>query len=160
MLTNCLCVLAICFSFLGQNLPGVTQDTKAVNIEHTTSFVVQPQDTNHNYPMLFGGKVLAEMDRCAGITTRRFLYHSPTGAKDAVTIAINSVKFLKGGEVKDLLFVSGKVIKVGEKSITVKVTVERETKKGKELLTEGEYVFVAYDLGLRKAVVHGLKLTE
>lgn len=131
---------------------------KATNLEHTTSFVVQPQDTNHNYPMLFGGKSLAEMDRCAGITTRRLLYHSPTGAKDAVTIAINNVKFLKGGEVKDLIFITGKVVKLGEKSVTVKMTMERETKDGRTTLIEAEYVFVSYDLEKKEAIPHGLKL--
>jgi hypothetical protein len=40
----------------------------------STCFVVFPQDCNANFPMLFGGKVLAEMDRCAGIAVRRTLY--------------------------------------------------------------------------------------
>lgn len=140
-------------------IPCWCQDlVKAVNTEHSTSFVVQPKDTNHNYPMLFGGVSLAEMDRCAGITTRRLLYHSPTGAKDAVTIAINNVKFYKAGEVKDLLFITGKVIKLGEKSITIHVTVERETKEGRTLLTEAEYVFVSYDLEKKTAIPHGIIL--
>lgn len=140
-------------------IPCLCQDpVKATNVEHTTSFVVQPQDTNHNYPMLFGGKSLAEMDRCAGITTRRLLYHSPTGAKDAVTVAINSVKFYKAGEVKDLVFITGKVIKLGEKSVTIKMTVERETKEGRTTLIEAEYVFVSYDLEKKEAVPHGLTL--
>lgn len=131
---------------------------KAVNTEHSTSFVVQPKDANHNYPMLFGGVSLAEMDRCAGITTRRLLYHSPTGAKDAVTVAIKDVKFLKGGEVKDLIFITGKVIKLGEKSVTIKMVVERETKEGRVTLIEAEYVFVSYDLEKKEAIPHGLIL--
>jgi len=135
-------------------------DDNKLNLEHSTSFVVQPQDSNHNYPMLFGGKTLSEMDRCAGITTRRLLYSSPTGAKDAVTIAINNVKFNKSGQVKDLIFVTGKVVKLGEKSITMKVTVESETKEGRTLLAEAEYVFVSYDLDKKEAIPHGLKLGD
>lgn len=129
-----------------------------LNLTHTTSFVAYPQDANHNYPMIFGGKLLAEMDRCAGITTRRLLYNSPNNAKDAVTIAINNVKFHKSCEVKDLLFVTGKVIKLGEKSITIHVVVERETKDSRVLLTEAEYVFVSYDLEKKIAIPHGIIL--
>lgn len=70
------------------------------------------------------------------------------------------MKFVKGAEVKDLLFVSGKVIKLGEKSITIKISVERETKSGRELVCEAEYVFVSYDLENKKAVPHGLKLGD
>lgn len=151
-------ILKLALLFLLVNPTLAQESIVAKNIEHSTSFVVQPQDTNHNYPMLFGGKTLAEMDRCAGITTRRLLYNSPTGAKDAVTIAINYVKFIKRAEVKDLLFISGKVIKLGEKSITIKIKMERETKNGRELLSEAEYVFVAYNIEEKKAIPHGLIL--
>lgn len=153
-------MIKIIFTFVLLFISSELFSQDKLNLEHSTSFVVQPQDTNHNYPMLFGGKVLAEMDRCAGITTRRLLYNSPTGAKDAVTIAINNVKFHKSGQVKDLLFVTGKVIKLGEKSITMKITVELETKDGRTLLTEAEYVFVAYNLETKEAIPHGLKLGD
>lgn len=108
--------------------------------------------------MLFGGKLLAEMDRCAGITTRRFLYASPAGAKNAVTLAINNVTFRKGAEVKDLIFVTGTVVKVGGKTVTVKVAAERETATGRELLVDGEFVFCAFDLETKKGIAHGIVL--
>jgi acyl-CoA hydrolase len=107
--------------------------------------------------MLFGGKVLAEMDRCAGITTRRFLYSSPTGAKDAVTKSM-AVTFQKSAQVKDLVFITGKVTKVGETSITLHMVAERETATGRETLVEGDFVFVAYDLVQKTSVPHGIKL--
>lgn len=131
-----------------------------LNVSHTTSFVAFPQDCNANPPMVFGGKLLSEMDRCAGITTRRLLYNSPTGAKDAVTIAINNVKFHKSAQVKDLLFVTGKVLKVGEKSITIKVTIEKELLKERELVIEGEFIFCAYDLETKKAIPHGIIIND
>ncbi len=136
----------------------ISAPAPAVNTTHETSFVVFPQDCNANPPMLFGGKILAEMDRCAGVTTRRFLYASTV--HDAVTVAINDVKFHKPGEVKDLIVVTGTVVKVGEKSITVKVTVERELPDKRELLAEGEFVFVAYDTAAKKSASHGLTLPE
>lgn len=126
------------------------------NVTHTTSFVVFPQDCNANPPMLFGGKILAEMDRCAGITVRRFLYSSPLGAKDAVTVGINNVKFYKAGEVKDLIFITGKVIKTGKASITLEVAVERELANKRELLVVGEFVFCSFDRIAQKAIPHGI----
>lgn len=129
-------------------------------LENTTSFVVFPQDCNANPPMAFGGKLLSEMDRCAGITVRRFLYGSPTGAKDAVTVAVESVQFKKAAVVKDLLFVTGKVTGAGRKSVTVAVKIEKETAGGRELIVDGVYIFVAYDLESSKAIEHGLELKK
>ena len=129
----------------------------APNLSHTTSFVVFPQDTNANPPMSFGGKLMAEMDRCAGITARRFLYRSPTGARDAVTVEVLNLKFLKAAQVKDLLFVTGTVVKAGSKSITMHLKLERELPdETRELLLEGDFVFVAFDLTTKKAIEHGL----
>lgn len=128
-----------------------------LNLKHETSFVVFPQDCNANFPMLFGGKILAEMDRCAGVTTRRLLYASKV--KDAVTIGITDVKFHKSGQVKDLLFVRGKIIELGKKSIKIHVTVNRELADEKlELIAEGTFTFVSYDVTAKRAVEHGLSL--
>ena len=133
------------------------QAEEKVETKHTTSFVVFAADSNANPPMAFGGKLLSEMDRCAGITTRRFLYSSKT-AKDAVTVGIDKVVFHKAAEVKDLLFVTGEVVGVGEKSIRMKVIIEREMPGKRELVMEGIFTFVAYDLATKKAVPHGLTL--
>lgn len=129
----------------------------SLNLTHSTSFVVYPADTQH-HGTLFGGKILAEMDRCAGIVTRRLLWASPTGARDAVTVSVESVTFRKAGEVKDLIHVRGTVIGLGTKSIRIKVEVVRETETGCELLADGVFVYVAYDRTAKKAVEHGLKL--
>lgn len=129
-----------------------------LNITHETSFVVFPQDCNANPPMLFGGKILAEMDRCAGITARRLLYAS--SIKDAVTVGITDVRFVKSGEVKDLVFVTGTVTKLGSKSITIYVKVEREKGQNRELLADGMFTFVSYDVVNKMAVEHGLSLKD
>jgi acyl-CoA hydrolase len=150
-------ILCLCLFLVS----GCEQPEKAkvdLNLHHTTSFVVFPQDCNANPPMLFGGKILAEMDRCAGITVRRLLYASPTGAKDAVTVSINNVKFHKAGEVKDLIFITGKVVKTGNSSITLEVIVERELPDKREVLVTGEVVFVSFDLQTKKAIPHGIVL--
>ena len=126
-----------------------------LNTSHTTNFVVFPEDCNPNQ-ILFGGKLLSEMDRCAAITTRRFLYDSEI--KDAVTINIDKLIFHKPAKVKDLLFINSTIIEVTKKTIKVYVKVERETKDSKELIADGYFTFCAYDPVTKKAVEHGLKL--
>jgi len=147
-------VAAVCFAVF---VCLASSQQPARNVTHSTSFVVFPADCNANPPMLFGGKLLAEMDRCAGITTRRLLYDSPS-ARDAVTLAINSVTFHRPAEVKDLVLVSGTVTKVGAKTVTINVVAERELPGRRELLADGQFVFCAYDLAQKKAVPHGLSL--
>jgi acyl-CoA thioesterase YciA len=123
--------------------------------EHETSFVVYPADCNHN-GTLFGGKIMAEMDRCAGVATRRWLYGS--NAKDAVTISADGISFRKTGKVKDMIFVRAKIIDVGKKTVTLGVNVERETSDGeREILAIGTFVFCAVDLVTGKAIEHGRK---
>jgi acyl-CoA hydrolase len=145
-------------SFVGPGTPARSAFSHSVQTKHTTSFVVFPADTNANPPMAFGGKLMAEMDRCAGITVRRFLYSS-TVVHDAVTVAVKDLQFHKGAAVKDLLFVSGEVVEAGGKSVTVTVIVERETADLKrEKLLSGTFVFCAFDLEAKKAVAHGVAL--
>lgn len=145
-------------SFVGPSVRRSNASADSVQTKHTTSFVVFPADTNANPPMAFGGKLMSEMDRCAGITVRRFLYSS-TVVHDAVTVAVKDLQFHKGAAVKDLLFVSGEVVEAGGKSVTVTVIVERETADLKrEKLLSGTFVFCAFDLESKKAVVHGVVL--
>lgn len=130
----------------------------------TTSFVVFPQDTNYMPPMVFGGKMLAEMDIAAATAVRRLLYSSPAGAKDAVTVGVESVKFHAGAEVKDLIFLDAEIVKVGIKSVSVQVKGYREHPSReqplRELMCEGLFHFSAYDLGTKKAIPHGLTLPK
>lgn len=130
----------------------------AVPGDTTTCFVVFPADCNANPPMAFGGKMMAEMDRCAAVTVRRFLYGSPAGARDAVTVSVDRLTFHHPAEVKDLVVVSGRVVKAGEKSVTVAVAAGRERPGEFRLLTDAEFTFVAYDLERKRAVPHGLRL--
>lgn len=134
--------------------------TYALETRHETSFVVFPVDCNANPPMLFGGKILAEMDRCAAICARRALYESKV-TSDYVTVGINNVKFLRAGQVKDLIYVTSEITKIGEKSITIRVLVQRENRdKSRDVLCEAEFVFVAYDVTNKKSVAHGLSLNK
>ena len=124
----------------------------------STSFVAFPADCNANPPMVFGGKLFSEMDRCAGIEARRFLYKSQM-AKDAATVGVTDLVFHKAARVKDLLTVRAVVTKAGTRSITMYVTITREVKGSDypELIVSGVFTYVAFDLKTEKAIPHGLK---
>jgi acyl-coenzyme A thioesterase PaaI-like protein len=92
----------------------------------THTFTVFPEHTNYMPPMIFGGKLLAEMDICAAMTVRRFLYSSRT-AKDAVTVAVNNVSFYVGAVIGDLIFLEGEIVHTGNSAVDVHVTGWRES---------------------------------
>lgn len=155
-----------------------------MNLEHTDSFSVFPADCNYHYPMIFGGKMMAEMDRTAATAARRFLYDSPTGAKYALTVNVN-IDFSAGAEVGDLIFITAKIKEVGLKRIVVHVRAEKESNDPKKtpitagdptdprniisykhapnvtrkLMAEGTIAFCAYNMEIKKSMEHGLWLT-
>ena len=57
---------------------------------------------------------------------------------------------------KDLIIITGKITKVGEKSITMQVVAEKETKTERTVVVKAEFIFVAYDLVQKKAIPHVL----
>lgn len=139
---------------------------------YETSFTVFPQDTNYMYPMLFGGKLLSEMDIAAALTCRRVLYKSEK-AKDAVTVGIKNVNFHHGAVVKDIIYLKARVIKLGIKSIEVRVDgwVEKGNSKHKDLklgentkLCDGIFTFCASEEidpnGTVRPIAHGLSMEE
>lgn len=125
--------------------------------EHITSFVVMPEHSNY-MNMLFGGKLLAEMDICAAMTVRQFLYESPCDR--ALTVGVEKVKFLIGAEIGDLIFLKGKITYSGVKSIKIWIEGWRSRKGGNEHICEGEFIFVsAKDVDGKVLVTpHGMKL--
>ena len=132
---------------------------KPMNTSCSTSFVVYPADCNH-MGSLFGGRLLAEMDRTAGITVRRLLYASPN-AKAAVTVSVEKVKFRKPGAVGDLVFITGTVMATTDKMIILAVKAEVEEWGGERiLLADGMFVFAAYDKATKKSIPHGLEVKK
>lgn len=127
-----------------------------MNTVFETTFTVFPQHSNYlQPPMVFGGKVLAEMDICAAMTAKRLLYG--TECTDAITVAVNKVTFFVGAQIGDLIFLRGEVIKLGVKSILMRVEGWRENHDGtRERICEGEFTFVARKNG--KTYPHGLRL--
>lgn len=128
---------------------------RKLNLAHSTSFVVYPADTNH-MGTLFGGKLLAEFDRTAGIAVRRLLYASRCGR--AVTAGAEAVRFLQPASVGDLILVNARVTRLGERSVTVELEAVRETRDSSVKVADAVFTFVAVDPATGKAAGHGLSL--
>jgi acyl-CoA hydrolase len=150
--------------FLSVAPPTSAVPPPALNRTHETSFTVYPADLNH-MNTLAGARTLGEMDRVAGTTARRLLYASTV--RDAVTVGADKIRFLAAGRQKDVVFVKGEVIALGEKSITVKVTVSAERPLGDGPgsftvpLANGVFTYVAFDPSKGRAggaAPHGLTL--
>ncbi len=102
--------------------------------------LAMPGDTNPNGD-IFGGWVLSQMDIAGGIFSGKHC-HGRT-----VTVAIESMTFLKPVLVGDVLCCYCDLIKEGNTSITLKIeawTIRRfETQR--VLVTEGVFTYVAVD---------------
>ena len=99
-----------------------------------------PADINAN-GHIFGGWVLCQMDKAAGIVAR---LHS----KGAVaTIAIDRMEFLAPIHLRDLISVYAEVEGVGRTSMKVRIDVMawRDSGATRVKVTEGLFAFVAID---------------
>jgi len=101
--------------------------------------LAMPADAN---PMgdLFGGWVVSQMDLAA----TRIAQVEANG--NAITVAIDSMSFITPIHVGDFICCYGKVLKIGNTSIKIKVTtyavgLNEERRK----VTEGVFTFVAVD---------------
>ncbi|MGE0495162.1 MAG: acyl-CoA thioesterase [Vulcanimicrobiota bacterium] len=103
---------------------------------------MMPRDTNH-HGTIFGGVLLSYIDQAgavaASLHTRRKL----------VTVAMREVVFHEPVKVGDLVSFYGEIARIGNTSVTVKVTVvaERLLEPGQVSIevTEAEVVYVAVD---------------
>lgn len=102
---------------------------------------VFPTDSNPQ-GNLFGGQLVAWMDKAAGIAAMR---HART---TVVTAAIDSLEFHVPVFVGELVELDAQVVKVGRTSMVVEVTVRKESPFGgrdSELCTFGRFTMVALD---------------
>lgn len=104
--------------------------------------VMLPKDTN-SLGNIFGGVILSQIDLAAGEHVRRHV-----AAHAYVTKIMREVDFIAPVEVGDLVSYYAETVKVGNTSVTVKVTVESERGIGKRetvQVTSAEVVMVAID---------------
>ena len=103
--------------------------------------VMMPRDTNP-HGTIFGGLILSYIDQAGAIQARQ---HSH---KKLVTVAMHEVKFIAPVFVGDLVSFYTETVKVGNTSITVRVTVDaRRADVPHETVrvTHAEVVYVAVD---------------
>lgn len=120
-------------------------DTKKVKLVYDTvsisSFLVFPEDMNYA-GTLFGGKILAEMDRAALKAARRALYG--TGCDGAVTVSFDKVDFKKPAHLGDIIELTATITRLGRTSIQIHVLVSKEDHAGTiENICEASIVFVS-----------------
>lgn len=108
--------------------------------EITIQTLAMPADTNANGD-IFGGWLVSQMDLAAGVLAKKI------SRGRTVTVAINSMTFLKPVQVGDLVTCYAELIKLGRTSMTIDVEVwaEPATAVGKYPVTQGTFVFVAVD---------------
>lgn len=111
-----------------------------------------PADTNANGD-IFGGWIMSQMDIAAGMMAVEI-----TGGR-AVTIAVDAMKFIKPVQVGDIVCCYGKLKKIGNSSVAIRVEVWVKPGLGQliidrenqfSLVTEGSYTYVAIDREGRK----------
>jgi acyl-CoA thioesterase YciA len=101
--------------------------------------VMMPRDTN---PMgtIFGGIILSYIDQAGVVEAQR---HTD---KQLVTVAMHEVKFIAPVFVGDLVSFYAEKLKIGNTSITIRVTVEakrRTPPHDAARVTQAEVVYVA-----------------
>ena len=102
--------------------------------------LVLPGDTNY-LDNLFGGELLARMDRACSIAARR---HS---RRIVVTASVNHIAFTKSAPVGSVVTLEAKVSRAFKSSMEVYVDVWIEDRQSGERtqINEGIYTFVAVD---------------
>jgi acyl-CoA thioesterase YciA len=103
--------------------------------------IMMPCDTN---PMgtIFGGLILSYIDQAGAVEARK---HSD---KTLATVALHEVKFIAPVFVGDLVSFYTETLRLGNTSITVRVTVEaqrRNASREQVRVTQAEVVYVAVD---------------
>ena len=101
-----------------------------------------PRDTN-SQGTIFGGIILSYIDMAGAIEA-----HRRTGMERFVTVAMREVIFHKPVFVGDLVSFYAETVRIGNTSITIRVTVEAERvglSSERVRVTEAEVVYVAVD---------------
>lgn len=100
--------------------------------------LMMPRDTNAQ-GTIFGGVILSYIDQAGAIEARR------QGAKIMLTVAMDKITFHQPVFVGDLISFWTETIRIGNTSITVKVTVDVFRGNGSPqrlLVTEAQVVYV------------------
>jgi acyl-CoA hydrolase len=102
--------------------------------------LVFPSDLN-SHGTMFGGRVMAQMDKCAGMCVRRWGHLTP------VTASIDAIQFCTPIHQGQMVETKAEIVFVGKSSCMVKVTVYADdTEVGdKHFCCEGYFTMVGVD---------------
>ncbi len=107
--------------------------------------LAMPADTNPNGD-IFGGWIMAQMDIAGGILAKE------TARARTVTVAVDSIHFIKPVQVGDVVCCHGKVTRIGTTSMTIKLEVwvspgipGSDGKNQRFKVTEAAFTYVALD---------------
>jgi acyl-CoA thioesterase YciA len=106
--------------------------------------VPEPADINSN-GHIFGGWILAMMDRAGGIVAGR------VAQGRCATVAIEKMEFIAPIHLGDLISIYGEVERRGRTSMAIRLNVVAERERGKTRVdvTTGVFTFVALDENFR-----------
>lgn len=115
--------------------------------------IVLPEDTNPR-GHIFGGRVLALVDKCAAVVAMRH------ARAEVVTAALDSVDFRSGARTGDILVLHGRLNAAFGSSMEIEVEVHAEDpEEGSRRLTTRAFVtMVAIDASGRPCTVPRLRL--
>lgn len=112
--------------------------------------LAMPADTNPHGD-IFGGWIMAQMDIAGGILAREM------ACSRIVTVAVESIVFIKPVHVGDVVACYGEVVRIGTTSITIELEVwvkpalDRPEKEIAEfLVTKAAFTYVAVDSAGKK----------
>lgn len=107
--------------------------------------LAMPADTNPNGD-IFGGWIMSQMDIAGGIMAKSLTHGR------IVTVAVDSMKFIEPVSVGDTVCVYGRLVKVGNTSITIELEVwvskswaENPDESARRMVTEANFIYVAID---------------
>lgn len=106
--------------------------------------LAMPADTNANGD-IFGGWIMSQMDMAGGILAKE-ITNSRT-----VTVAAESIQFIRPVQVGDVVCCYGRVVKVGNTSVKVNLEVwvkpilRQEERQRRFKVTEAAFTYVAID---------------
>ncbi len=115
--------------------------------------IVLPEDTNPR-GHIFGGRVLALVDKCAAVVAMR---HART---EVVTAALDSVDFRSGARTGDILVLHGRLNAAFGSSMEIEVEVHAEDPEGgtRRITTRAFVTMVSVDASGRPCMVPRLRL--
>jgi len=122
---------------------------KLESLQPAIRVVMMPRDANY-LGTIFGGVILSSLDLAGAVEAHQ---HSD---KKLVTAAMREVKFIAPVLVGDLVSFYTETVKIGNTSITVRVTVEArraEAPHENVRVTQAEVVYVAIDAAGKPARV-------